>query len=66
MIATFVTWPYGTITKLKERCVILGLKEDSDGLTRIVVASLVTGEVSIANIKEVTVDVDKLRKLPLL
>jgi hypothetical protein len=65
MIATFMTWAYGTITETKERCLIMGLKEDLDGQVRLIISSVTTGEFSVVGLKAVTVDADKLRKLPL-
>lgn len=64
MIALFVTWPYGTL-KNGDRCLIMGFKEFVDGSTFVVTASLKTGEIAITGIKEVKIEADALRKLPL-
>lgn len=65
MIATFVTWPYGTVSKTGDRCLILGFKEEVSGAVCPIIADLKTGELSTVALKDVVVDADKLRKLPL-
>ncbi len=65
MIATLMSWPYGTFTKTKDRCLIMGFKEEAGGAVYAIVADLESGELSIVDIKSVTVDADKLRTLPL-
>lgn len=65
MIATFVTWPYGTLKATHEKVVIMGFREGPAGEVRPIVASLATGELSVVQIDEVAVDADKLLKLPL-
>jgi hypothetical protein len=64
MIAAFMTWPYGTFRD-GTPCILVGLKETTGGEIRAIAADLKTGELSVLDIKDVVIDVARLRKLPL-
>jgi len=65
MIATLLSWPYGNF-KDGTQCVVLGFKEDVGGAIHAIAADLKTGELSVVDLKDVTIDCAKLRKLPAL
>ena len=56
MIATLAMWPYGTFRRTADPCMVFGFKEDSQGLVRLIVADLKSGELSVVDLKDVTID----------
>jgi uncharacterized membrane-anchored protein len=66
MISTFMTWPYAKFKEDGAPALILGLRETTGGTIQVVAVDMKNGDLSVVDLKEVIIDIEKLRKLPAL